>query len=112
MTGKQKVLAFAYGYHGTVDETFVVTGPSGEAVARPGNVGPPVPLSTTTRVAEFNDLASVECAFKHGDIAAIITEPALTNIGIVLHEPGFIEGLHELANRHGALLILDETHTI
>jgi glutamate-1-semialdehyde 2,1-aminomutase len=112
VTGKQKVLAFAYGYHGTVDETFVVMGAGGEAVARPGNVGPPVPLSTTTRVAEFNDLASVERVLKHSDIAAIITEPALTNIGLVLPEPGFLEGLHELANQHGALLILDETHTI
>jgi glutamate-1-semialdehyde 2,1-aminomutase len=112
VTDKQKVLAFAYGYHGTVDETFVVTGPGGEAVARPGNVGPPVPLSITTRVAEFNDLASVERALKYGDIAAIITEPALTNIGIVLPEPGFLDGLRELANQHGALLILDETHTI
>jgi len=112
VTGKQKILAFAYGYHGTVDETFVVMGVDGEAAARPGNVGPPVPLSDTTRVAEFNDLASVERALKHGDIAAIITEPALTNIGIVLPEPGFLEGLRVLADKYGALLVIDETHTI
>ncbi len=112
ITGKPKVLAFAYGYHGTVDETFVIADSNGEAVARPGNVGPPVRLSETTRVAEFNDLEGVELALAHGDVAAIITEPALTNIGIVLPEPGFLAGLRELADRYGALLVIDETHTI
>ena len=66
----------------------------------------------TTRVAEFNDLAGVEAQLAHGDVAAILTEPALTNIGIVLPEPGFLEGLRELATRYGALLMIDETHTI
>lgn len=112
VTGRSKVLAFAYGYHGTVDETFVVADSKGDAVARPGNVGPPVPLCETTRVAEFNDLAGVERALAHGDVAAIITEPALTNIGIVLPEPGFLAGLRNLAKRYGSLLIIDETHTI
>ncbi len=112
ITGRSKVLAFAYGYHGTVDETFVVADSNGDAVARPGNVGPPVPLSETTRVAEFNDLPGVERALAHGDVAAIITEPALTNIGIVLPEPGFLTGLRDLSTRYGALLTIDETHTI
>lgn len=111
VTGRPKILAFSYGYHGTVDETFVVAD-ADVAVARPGNVGPPVPLSLTTRVAEFNDLAGVERALAHGDVAAIITEPALTNIGIVLPEPGFLSGLRELADRYQALLIIDETHTV
>ena len=74
-------------------------------------VGASVPLSETTRVAEFNDLAAVEEQLRHGDVAAILTEPALTNIGIVLPEPGFMEGLRELATRYGALLMIDETHT-
>ena len=65
----------------------------------------------TTRVAEFNDLAGVEAQLAHGDVAAILTEPALTNIGIVLPEPGFLDGLRELATRYGALLMIDETHT-
>ncbi len=111
-TGRSKVVAFAYCYHGTVDETFVVRGDDGETLARPGNVGPPVDVRDTTRVAEFNDLPSVEAALAHGDVACVITEPALTNIGIVLPEPGFLAGLRELCDRYGALLLIDETHTL
>jgi glutamate-1-semialdehyde 2,1-aminomutase len=110
-TGRPKILIFAYCYHGSVDEAFAMTGPHGEVVSRPGNVGAPVPVDITTRVAEFNDLASVDAALAHGDVSAILTEPALTNIGIVLPEPGFMAGLRELATRHGALLMIDETHT-
>ena len=110
-TGRPKVLTFAYCYHGSVDEAFAVPGEGGTAVARPGLVGAPVPLSETTRVAEFNDLAGVEEQLAHGDVAAILTEPALTNIGIVLPEPGFMEGVRELATKYGALLMIDETHT-
>jgi glutamate-1-semialdehyde 2,1-aminomutase len=110
VTGRPKILTFAYCYHGSVDEAFAVPGPDG-AVSRPGNVGAPVPLDLTTRVAEFNDLAGVEEQLAHGDVAAILTEPALTNIGIVLPEPGFLEGVRELATRYGALLLIDETHT-
>jgi len=112
VTGKDKVLAFSYCYHGAVDETLVRSGPSDEAVLREGNVGPAVPIKETTRVAEFNDLDSVERALKHDDVAIVITEPALTNIGIVLPEPGFMEGLRELCTQYGALLLIDETHTI
>jgi glutamate-1-semialdehyde 2,1-aminomutase len=111
VTGRSKVLTFAYCYHGSVDEAFAVPGPDGTAVAREGLVGAPVPLAETTRVAEFNDLAGVEAQLAHGDVAAILTEPALTNIGIVLPEPGFLEGLRELATAYGALLMIDETHT-
>ncbi|MDQ3615179.1 MAG: transaminase [Actinomycetota bacterium] len=110
-TGRPKILTFAYCYHGSVDETFALQGPDEKAVARPGNVGAPVPLHVTTRVAEFNDLASVEAQLASGDVAAILTEPALTNIGIVLPEPGFLEGLRALASRYGVLLMIDETHT-
>ncbi len=111
VTGRAKVLAFSYCYHGSVDETFVVRGPAGETLTRPGNVGPAVAVSSTTRAAEFNDLSSVEAALAHGDVAVVITEPALTNIGIVLPEPGFLEGLRDLCTRYGALLLIDETHT-
>ena len=112
VTGRPKVLAFSYCYHGSVDETFVVRGPDGQAMLRPGNVGAPGDVAETTRVAEFNDLASVEAALRHGDVAVVITEPALTNIGIVLPEPGFLEGLRDLCTAHGTLLLIDETHTI
>ena len=84
--GEPKVLVFAYCYHGSVDEAFALPGPEGKAQSRPGNVAPPVDLDLTTRVATWNDLASVEAALAHGDVAAILTEPALTNIGIVLPE--------------------------
>ena len=110
-TGKPKVLVFAYCYHGSVDEAFALPGPEGKAESRPGNVAPPVDLDLTTRAVTWNDLEAVEAALAHGDVAAILTEPALTNIGIVLPEPGFHEGLRELATRYEALLMVDETHT-
>ena len=112
VTGRPKVMAFSYCYHGSVDETLVITGPDGSTQARGGNVGPAVPVSATTTVAEFNDLASVERGLAKGDVAVLITEPALTNIGIVLPEPGFLEGLRELCTKYGTLLLIDETHTI
>jgi glutamate-1-semialdehyde 2,1-aminomutase len=111
-TGKSKILVFSYCYHGSVDEAFGVLDENGNTVIRPGNVAPPVPIDQTTRVVEFNDLPALEAALKHGDVAAILTEPALTNIGIVLPEPGFLAGMRELATKYGALLMIDETHTV
>ena len=110
-TGRPKILVFAWCYHGSVDESFAVPGPDGEAVARPGNVGAPVELARTTRVVEFNDLEALEAALAHGDVAAVLMEPALTNIGIVLPAPGYLEAVRELTRTHGTLLINDETHT-
>ena len=111
VTGRPKILCFSYSYHGSVDETFAIATEDGRTVSRPGNVGAPVSLEQTTRAVEWNDLAAVEKALSHGDVAAILTEPALTNIGIVLPEPGFHEALRELATAYGALLVIDETHT-
>lgn len=110
VTGRPMVMAFAYCYHGSVDETFVVGGSDGAAVTRAGNVGPAVAVQQTTRVAEFNDIASVERELAHRDVAVLIMEPALTNIGIVLPEPGFLEAVREACTRHGTLLLIDETH--
>jgi glutamate-1-semialdehyde 2,1-aminomutase len=112
VTGRSKILVFSYCYHGSVDETFVVLDDDGNARSRPGNVGPAVDPTSTTRVAHFNDLESVRAQLEYGDVAVIVTEPALTNIGIVLPEPGFLEGLRRLASQHGALLLIDETHTL
>jgi len=112
ITGRPKVMAFSYCYHGSVDETFVIAGDADATEPRGGNVGPAVHVSETTRVAEFNDLTSVERGLSHGDVAVLIMEPALTNIGIVLPEPGFLEGVRELCTKHGTLLLIDETHTI
>ena len=111
VTGRPKIACFSYSYHGSVDETFAIAGPDGQTVSRPGNVGPPVPLDRTTRAMPWNDLEAIEAALAHGDVAAILTEPALTNIGIVLPDPGFHSALRDLATRYGALLIIDETHT-
>ena len=115
VTKRPKVLVHNWCYHGTVDETFAITRPggtAGEAQTRPGNTGPQVDPATTTRVVEINDLAETEAALAAGDVAAILIEPALTNIGIVLPETGYHAALRELATRFGALLIVDETHTI
>jgi glutamate-1-semialdehyde 2,1-aminomutase len=112
VTGRPKILVFSYCYHGSVDETFVVAGPGGTTVSRPGNVAPAVDPATTTVAVEFNDLDAVARALATGEIAAVLTEPALTNIGIVLPDPGFLEGLRELCDRTGTLLMIDETHTV
>jgi glutamate-1-semialdehyde 2,1-aminomutase len=111
ITGKPKILFHAYCYHGSVDESLIVVGPDGEGMSRPGNVGSPVDVTLTSRVAEMNDLAGLERQLKHGDVAAVLIEPALTNIGIVLPEPGYLAGVRELTRKYDALLIIDETHT-
>ncbi len=111
ITGKPKILFNAYCYHGSVDEALIVVGPDGEGMSRPGNVGSPVDVTETSRVAEFNDLAGLERQLKNGDVAAVLMEPALTNIGIVLPEPGYLKGVRELTRKYDALLIIDETHT-
>jgi glutamate-1-semialdehyde 2,1-aminomutase len=111
VTGRPKVLVFSYCYHGTVDETFVIVDEDGRARSRPGNVAPAVDPTTTTRVVEFNDLVALERELSYGDVAAVLSEPALTNIGIVLADDGFFAGVRELCDAAGSLLILDETHT-
>src|SRR4051812_6532319 len=111
VTGRPKILVNAYCYHGSVDETFAVVGPDGRAVARSGNVGAPVDLAVTTRVVEYNDVEALERELGHGDVAVVLMEPALTNIGIVLPEVGYLEAVRSLTREHGTLLIDDETHT-
>lgn len=111
-TGRPRILVFSYCYHGSVDETLAIPGRDGDAVARPGNVAPPVELSETTRVVEFNDIEAVKRELAKMDVAAVLTEPALTNIGIVLPEPGFLEALQTACKETGTLLMIDETHTI
>ena len=111
VTGRPKILVFNYCYHGTVDESFVTLGRDG-AASREGNVGPPVDPAATTRVVEFNDLDALDRELANGDVACVLMEPALTNIGIVLPAPGYLEGVRELTRRHGTLLVNDETHTL
>jgi len=111
VTRRPKVLVFNWCYHGTVDETFA-TLRDGSVVEREGNLGPPVPLDETTRVVEWNDVEALDAALAHGDVACVLAEPALTNIGIVHAEPGFHDALREATRRHGSLLVIDETHTL
>jgi glutamate-1-semialdehyde 2,1-aminomutase len=111
ITGRHRILVFSYCYHGTVDESFIVVGPDGRPVSRDGNVGPPVDPTETSAVVEFNDADALERVLQDGEIACVMTEPALTNIGIVLPEPGFHDGLRELTRATDTLLLIDETHT-
>ncbi len=111
LTGRPKILVFNWCYHGSVDETFA-TLDRGAVIEREGNVGPPVALAETTRVVEWNDAEAIERELAHGDVACVLTEPALTNIGIVLPEPAFHGALREATRAAGTLLIVDETHTI
>ena len=111
ITGRPKILVFNYCYHGTVDET-LITLQDGAAAGRPGGVGPPVDPRLTTKVVEFNDLGALEAALAPGDVACVLAEPALTNVGIVLPRPGYHEALRALTRRAGTLLVIDETHCI
>jgi glutamate-1-semialdehyde 2,1-aminomutase len=111
VTGRPRVLVFNWCYHGTVDEA-LVTLDEGAPRSREGNVGPMVDPTSTTRVAEFNELPSVEAALAEGDVACVLMEPALTNIGIVLPEEGFLASVHDACARTGTLLVIDETHTL
>lgn len=112
LTGRPKICVMDWCYHGTVDETLVILDAHGEVVSRPGAIGPQVDPALTTRVVHFNDLAALDAALAHGDVAAVLMEPALTNIGIVLPAPGYLDAVREVTRRHGVLWIVDETHTI
>ena len=112
MTARPYVLVFSHCYHGSVDETFITLGAGARPRSRAGNVGPAVDPTQTTRVCEFNDLDAVRRLLADEQVACVLAEPALTNIGIVLPEPGFLDGLRAACDDTGTLLIIDETHTI
>ncbi|HEX2858310.1 MAG TPA: transaminase [Propionibacteriaceae bacterium] len=112
LTGRPKVAVMDWCYHGTVDETLAVLDDHGRVIPRPGALGPQVDVALTTAVVPFNEAAALETALATGEIAAVLMEPALTNIGIVLPEPGYLEAVRELTRRYDALLVIDETHTI
>jgi glutamate-1-semialdehyde 2,1-aminomutase len=112
LTGRPKIVVHDWCYHGSVDETFATLDAAGRTVARRGNIGAPVDPAETTVVVEFNDIDGLERALAGGEVAAVLAEPALTNIGIVLPDPGYHEALRELTRRYGVLLVIDETHTL
>jgi glutamate-1-semialdehyde 2,1-aminomutase len=112
VTGRPLVAVHDHNYHGSVDETFAWLAPDGRVEARRGNLGPAVDPALTTRVVPFNDLEALDRALADHEVAAFLIEPALTNVGIVLPEPGYLDGVREITRRHGTILIHDETHTI
>jgi len=111
LTGRPMIAVFDWCYHGTVDETFAVL-EDGQVIPRPGSMGPQVDPAETTAVLPFNDVEALDKRLAEGDVACLLMEPALTNIGIVLPEEGYLDAVREITRRHGVLLIIDETHTL
>ncbi len=111
ITQRKVLVVFDGCYHGTVDDV-MVRWREGRTVHRAGLIGQARNLAKTSRAVPFNDLAALEAALAPGDVAAVLCEPAMTNIGMVLPEPGFMQALRAITRRHGTLLIIDETHTI
>ncbi|HZH23550.1 MAG TPA: transaminase [Solirubrobacteraceae bacterium] len=107
-TGRTTLVVFGGHYHGHLDDTLVE---GDERGARPELLGLNASAAADTRVVAFNDLAALERVLEREDVAAVITEPALTNIGIVLPADDFHAGVRALTRAHEALLVLDETHT-
>ena len=112
ITGRPRVVVHNWNYHGSVDETFAQLDDDGNLRPREGLIGQATPLELTTKVVEINDLEALEAALAPGDVAAVLFEPALTNIGIVLPDPGYHQGVRDLCTKYGTLLVIDETHTI
>lgn len=112
LTGRPKVAVIDWCYHGTVDETLAVLDENGAVVPRPGALGPQVDVALTTAVVPFNDVDALDRTLAEGDVACLLLEPALTNIGIVLPDEGYLAAVREVTRRHGVLLVVDETHTM
>ncbi|MFT3955458.1 MAG: aspartate aminotransferase family protein [Piscinibacter sp.] len=112
VTGRAKVLVFDGCYHGTVDDTLVDMDAQQRTVTRASLLGQVHDLALGTVVVPFNDIEAVERVLAQGDVACVLTEPALTNCGLVPPLPGFLPALQQACRRHGALFVLDETHTV
>jgi glutamate-1-semialdehyde 2,1-aminomutase len=112
VTGRSKVLVHDHCYHGSVDEAIAMLDRDGAVIPVRGSVGPQVDVAHTTRVVDFNDVAGLDSALADGDVAAVLIEPALTNVGIVLPEPGYLDAVRDATRRTGTFLVIDETHTI
>lgn len=115
ITGRRKILIFNGCYHGAVDDVFVDLRPhpSGwEPKMRASLIGQVHDILPTTVVIEFNDVAALERELKRGDIACVLAEPVMTNVGMVRDAPGYLETLRRLCSETGTILVFDETHTI
>lgn len=111
ITGRKKILVFNGCYHGAVDETFVGL-ENGAQHPGPALIGEPRDLNELTRVVEFNDILALEAALAPGDVACVLAEPVMTNIGMVLPDDGYHEALRAITQRTGTLLVMDETHCL
>jgi glutamate-1-semialdehyde 2,1-aminomutase len=111
VTGRSKILVFSHNYHGTVDEVNLVIDKEGRARTRHNNIGAPVDPRLTSKVVEWNDVDALDDALRDRDVACVLAEPVMTNIGIVLPEPGFHDAMRRITRSTGTLLIIDETHT-
>lgn len=112
ITERPKILVFNYCYHGSVDETLITLDEEGTPMSRANNIGPQVDPRFTTKVIEFNDIAALETALSARDVAAVLAEPVMTNIGIIHPESGYHDALREITKKYDTYLIIDETHTI
>lgn len=112
VSGKEKIITFNWNYHGSVDETQVELDDNEVMIPRTDVHPNATKHQETTRLVEFNDVKSLEEALSHGDVACVLTEPVLTNIGMVPPKPGYHDSLRELTRKYDAALIIDETHTI
>jgi len=110
-TNRSKILIFNGCYHGTVDDVFVDL-VEGKPTQRDSLLGQVHDLTTSTVVVEFNDLAALEAALSKGDVACVLAEPVMTNIGMVLPQPGYWEAAQKIIKKYGTMLVIDETHTI
>ncbi len=113
VTGRNKILKFAGCYHGHGDSFLIKAGSGALTLGLPDSPGVPESIAKDTLTANYNDIASVEKIFAEyeNQIAAIIVEPVAANMGLVLPEKGFLEGLRRITEEHGALLIFDEVIT-
>lgn len=112
LTGRPKILVFNYCYHGSVDEAYIILDEEGTPMSRPTNLGPQIDPLHTSKAIEFNDVAALETVLSARDVAAVLAEPVMTNIGIIHPEPGYHDALRQLTHKYGTYLIIDETHTI
>jgi glutamate-1-semialdehyde 2,1-aminomutase len=117
VTGRPNIVVFDGCYHGTVDDVFVDLVDAGDGHGpkprtRSSLLGQVVDLTVHTRVVEFNDLAALQRALADGSVACVIAEPVMTNVGMVLPAPGFLQALRAACTAAGTLLLIDETHTI
>lgn len=113
LTRRPKVLVPNFGYHGTVEEVQVLSSGQGALSFYASDVGtPPADPTQRTRIVEFNDLEGLERELSHGDVAVVMMEPAMTNIGLAMPQPGYLQGVRELTRKYGSLWLIDETHTL